>query len=49
MLWKHRNACVFEGMTPSVASIMREIKDEHNLWCLAGAKNLQGLRLAGAL
>ena len=49
MLWKQRNACVFEGMTPSVASIMREIKDEHNLWCLAGAKRLQGLGLAGAL
>jgi len=31
MIWKHRNACVFEGMAPSVASIMREIKDEHNL------------------
>ena len=49
MIWKHRNACVFEGMAPSVASIMREIKDEHNLWCLAGAKRLQGLGLAGAL
>ena len=49
MLWKHMNAYVFEGMARSVASIMREIKDEHNLWCLAGAKKLQGLGLAGAL
>jgi hypothetical protein len=41
MIWKHINDCVFEGMAPSVASIMREIK--------AGAKKLQGLGLAGAL
>jgi hypothetical protein len=28
---------------------MREIKEEHNLWCLAGAKKLQGLGLVGVM
>jgi hypothetical protein len=31
MLWKDRNACVLEGVAPSVTSIMRDLKDEHNL------------------
>jgi hypothetical protein len=37
---------VFVGAAPSVTSIMRDLKDEHNLWCVAGARKLQGLRLA---
>jgi len=49
MIWKHRNACVFEGMAPSVDSIMRDLKDEHSLWYLAGAKKLQGLGLTGVI
>ncbi|CAO2186422.1 unnamed protein product [Urochloa humidicola] len=49
MIWKHRNACVFEGVAPSVATILKELKDEHSLWCLAGAKKLHGLGLAGRL
>jgi len=28
IIWKHRNACVFEGTAPSVTSIIR--KDEHS-------------------
>jgi hypothetical protein len=36
MIWKHKNACVFEGVAPSVNSIVRDLKDE-------GAKKLQGL------
>jgi hypothetical protein len=31
LLWNHRSACVFEGVTPSVSSIMRALKDEHSL------------------
>jgi hypothetical protein len=38
-IWKHRNACVFEGAN----IILCELKDEHTLWCMAGAKKLQGL------
>ena len=46
IIWKHRNACVFEGSSPSVNTILSELKDKHSLWCMAGAKNLQGLELA---
>jgi hypothetical protein len=46
IIWKHRNACVFEGASPSVNTILSDLKDEHSLWCMAGAKNLQGLGLA---
>ena len=49
LIWKHRIACVFEGVTPSVISIMRDLRDEHSLWCLAGANKLQGLGLAGVI
>jgi hypothetical protein len=49
MKWKHRNACVFDSVAPSVNSIMRELKDECSLWCLAGSRKLQGLELAGVL
>lgn len=45
MIWKHRNACVFEGVSPSVNTILSLLKDEQSLWCLAGAKKLQGLGL----
>ena len=31
MIWKHRNACVFEGVAPSVNTIVRELKDELSL------------------
>jgi len=39
-IWKHKNACVFQGVSPSVNTILWELKDEHSLWCLAGAKKL---------
>ena len=45
IIWKHRNACVFEGVSPLVNTILCELKDEHDLWCMAGAKKLQGLGL----
>jgi hypothetical protein len=48
VLWKHRNGCVFDGVAPSVITIMRILKEEHTLWCLAGARKLQGLGLIGA-
>ena len=46
IIWKHRNACVFEGASPLVNTNWNELKDEHSLWCMAGAKKLQGLGLA---
>ncbi|GJN38389.1 hypothetical protein PR202_gb27425 [Eleusine coracana subsp. coracana] len=39
-LWKHRNSCVFEGASPNIAVCLRSFKDEHHLWCLAGAPGL---------
>ncbi|GJN15444.1 hypothetical protein PR202_gb02359 [Eleusine coracana subsp. coracana] len=45
IIWKHRNACVFEGAPLSVNTILSELKDEHSLWRMAGAKKLQGLDL----
>jgi hypothetical protein len=41
----YRNARVFEGVSPSIKSVRRELMDEHSLWCMAGAKNLQDLGL----
>jgi len=49
IIWKHRNACVFEEASPLVNTILCELKDEHGLWCMAGAKKLQGLGLTFAI
>jgi hypothetical protein len=49
VIWKHRNDCVFNGASPSVSSIMRDIKAEHDLWCLAGAKRLEKLEVGRGL
>jgi len=43
ILWKHRNACVFEGSTPNLQRALQEFKDERHLWLLAGAKRLAAL------
>ena len=42
-IWKHRNACVFEGASPNVNALVQEIRDEANLWCMAEAKGLRSL------
>ena len=39
-LWKHRNACVFEGARPVVEVMLQSVANESNLWCLAGASAL---------
>jgi hypothetical protein len=36
ILWKHRNACVFDGAPPRISSLLQAFK-EQELWCLAGA------------
>ena len=40
MIWKHRNACVFDRARPSVHRLLDNIKDEAKLWITAGAKGL---------
>ncbi|WVZ56128.1 hypothetical protein U9M48_006704 [Paspalum notatum var. saurae] len=44
-LWKHRNACVFEGVRPDVQAVLFAIVSEGQLWCRAGAVGLQELSL----
>jgi hypothetical protein len=44
-LWKHRNARVFDGISPSVPRIILVINSEAALWCMAGAKGLVNLGL----
>jgi hypothetical protein len=46
-LWKHRNACVFEGLNPSVPLVCQEVGKETELYCLAGNTTLKEL-LGGA-
>jgi hypothetical protein len=36
---------VFEGTSPSVNTILCELKDEHSLRCMADAKKMLGLGL----
>lgn len=43
MIWKHRNDCVFERASPSIAALMTKIKEEVALWARAGALGLLGL------
>jgi hypothetical protein len=42
-LWKHHNACVFEGNRPNVQAVLFSVSGEGRLWCLAGAFMLQEL------
>ena len=42
-LWKHRNACVFDGWDPSVSTTCQEVEAESRLWVMAGDKVLQEL------
>jgi hypothetical protein len=48
MLWKHRNACVFDGAQPHVQSVLSQVAAEGHLWCLARAAGLQDLLLRNA-
>jgi hypothetical protein len=45
VIWKHCNACVFEGTALSISEVLKQFREEYKLWCLAGAKNLQDLKL----
>ena len=45
ILWKHRNACVFEGLQLSMWNVLHALEAEQHLWCLAGVQGLQSLGL----
>jgi len=42
-IWKHRNACVFQGSRPSVQLLLQTVSSECVLWCMAGASKLKEL------
>lgn len=44
-IWKHRNACVFDGVSPSVAELLHEVREVGKLWCLADTRKLQALAI----
>jgi hypothetical protein len=50
MLWKHRNACVFEGeklhnltsvSSSEISGVLLQI--EHHLWCIAGGERVSSV------
>jgi hypothetical protein len=32
LIWRHHNACVFDGILPSVHEVRRQFRDEYQLW-----------------
>ena len=46
-LWRHRNNCVFNGSSPSVAAAISLASEEAHLWSLAGARGLTLLDIQG--
>ncbi|GJN40287.1 hypothetical protein PR202_gb29485 [Eleusine coracana subsp. coracana] len=43
VLWKHRNACVFDGVQANMTELLRVFNEERHLWCMAGARGLRAL------
>jgi hypothetical protein len=44
VVWKHRNQCLFQGASPSVAAVLQVAREEALMWTLAGAKGLSLLQ-----
>jgi hypothetical protein len=40
ILWNHRNACVFYGLSPCLNGAIKRTEEERDLWVLGGATNL---------
>jgi hypothetical protein len=47
VIWKHRNLCVFNGLTSSVPTAFQMAREEALLWTMAGAKGLSLLQAVG--
>jgi hypothetical protein len=45
-IWKHWNACVFDGARPNIMLVLQIIANECFLWCSADAKRLQELLIS---
>lgn len=41
LLWKLRNSIVFDGVRPCLNTLLAATRDEFQLWCMAGAKDLR--------
>jgi hypothetical protein len=48
-LWKHRNACVFDGVQPQPQVIFAQVAVASRTWGLAGASNLKKRSFIGRL
>ncbi|GJN06864.1 hypothetical protein PR202_ga24633 [Eleusine coracana subsp. coracana] len=44
-IWKHRNAVVFDGISPNIQVTLDNLRLEAQLWTYAGAKSLWALGL----
>ena len=42
-IWRHRNACIFDGATPSTTLPIHDIKEEARTWANAGARGLSSI------
>jgi hypothetical protein len=49
VIWKHRNSCVFNDVSPSVLAVLQMAREEALLWTVAGAKGLSMLQAVGAV
>jgi hypothetical protein len=47
VIWKHRNSCVFNGVTPSVPAVLGMAREEALLWTMDGAKEFSMLQAVG--
>jgi hypothetical protein len=43
MIWNNRNRCVFDGLAPSLPSILARSDEERRKWELAGTRGLSFL------
>lgn len=42
-IWEHRNGSVFDGISPTVMSVVQAVANESALLCLVGASKLRYL------
>jgi hypothetical protein len=42
-LWKHRNACVFDGASPNSNIVLQHIYQDAHMWGMAGAADIRRL------
>jgi hypothetical protein len=39
-LWRHRNDCIVNGVSPRLSTTLAMAREEARAWCMAGAKGL---------